>query len=178
MVERLRGLLAEARHRAGLDGDDGRIERVHHGRGGFGDQHRRQHLRELDQFDGRDRRRARRLRHELMIGRGVGDQRQDHVRIDVGHQFERDRLVGVDAERARPQAGQDQTRRDRRAKRPERREPLLVEPLDRQAEQRFVAACHHHRPAGPKLGQTPADAHLLTGSKQDGTRRAPIIIWH
>ena len=54
-----------------------------------------------------------------MIGRGIGDERQDHVRIDVGHQLERDRLVGIDAERARPQAGQNQTRRDRRAKRPE-----------------------------------------------------------
>ena len=113
-----------------------------------------------------------------MIGRGVGDQRQDHVGIDVGHQFERDRLVGIDAERARPQAGQHQARRDRRAKRPERREPFLVEPLDRQAQQRFAAAFHHHRPAGTKFSQSPADAHLLTGSEKNGTRVAPIIIRH
>ena len=113
-----------------------------------------------------------------MIGRGVGDQRQDHVGIDIGHQFERDRLIGVDAERACPPAGQNQTRRDRRAKRPKRGEPLLVEPLDRQAEQRFAAAFHHHRPAGTEFSQTPADAHLFTGSEKDGARRAPIIIWH
>ena len=113
-----------------------------------------------------------------MIGRGIGDQREDHVRIDVGHQLERDRLVGVDAERAGPPAGQNQTRRDRRAKRPEGNEPLLVEPLDRQAEQRFAAAFHHHRPAGAKFRQSPADAHLFTGSKEDGARSAAIIIWH
>ncbi len=113
-----------------------------------------------------------------MIGRGIGDERQDHVRIDVGHQLKRDRLVGIDTERACPQAGQNQTRRDRRAKRSESDQPLLVQPLDRQAQQRFTAACHHHRPAGPKLGQTPANTHLFAGSKQDGARRATIIIWH
>ena len=176
--QRLRGLFAEARHRAGLDGDDRGIERAHRGRNGFGDQHRRQNLRELDQLDGRNRRWARRLRHEHMVRCGIGDQREDHVRIDIGHQFERNRLVGLDTERTRPPAGQDQARRDRRAKRAERREPLLIQPLDRQAEQRFVAAFDHHRPAGPELSQTPANAHLLTGSKQDGTCASAIIIWH
>ena len=56
--------------------------------------------------------------------------------------------------------------------------PVLVEPLDRQAEQRLAAAFHHHRPAGTEFSQTPADAHMFTGSKQDGARSAPIIIWH
>ena len=55
---------------------------------------------------------------------------------------------------------------------------LLVQPLDRQAEQRFVAAFDHHRPAGPELSQTPADAHLFTGSEQDGTACLRVIIWH
>ena len=54
----------------------------------------------------------------------------------------------------------------------------LFETLDRQAEQRFAAACHHHRPAGAEFSQTPADAHLLTGSEQAGTRVPPVIIWH
>ena len=166
------------RHRARLYGDDGRIERLHHGRGGLGDQHRRQHLRELDEVDGRDRRRTRRLGHEHMIGRGVGDERQDHVGIDVGHQFKSDRLIGIDTERAGPQAGQNQARRDRRAKRPESDQPLLVQPLNRQTQQRFSAACHDHGPTGPKLGQPPANAHLLTGSEQDGARHAVIVIWH
>ena len=103
--ERLRGLLAETRHRAGVDGDDGRIVGIHDRRGGLGHQHRGQHLRELDEIDGRRCRRSRRLRHEHMVGGGVGDERQDHVGVDVGHQFERDRVVGIDAERACPQAG-------------------------------------------------------------------------
>ena len=36
----------------------------------------------------------------------------------------------------------------------------------------------HHRPAGAELGQTPADAHVLTGSEQDGTRASATVIWH
>ncbi|MEA2980217.1 MAG: cyclohydrolase, partial [Alphaproteobacteria bacterium] len=175
--ERLRGLLAEACHSACLDGDDGRVEGIHHRGGGLGDQHRRQHLRELDQFDRGDRRRARRLRHEHVIGRGIGDEREDHVGIDIGHQFERDRLVGLDAERTRPPARQNQPRRNRRAKRPEGCEPFLVEPLDRQAKQRFAAAFHHHRAAGAKFSQAPSNAYLFTGSKENGARR-PAIIWH
>ena len=113
-----------------------------------------------------------------MIGCGISHERQDHVRVNVGHQFKGDRLVGIDTERACTQAGQNQARRDRRAKRPESNQPFLVQPLDRQAQQRFTAACHHHRPAGPKLGQTPANAHLFTGSEEDGARLATIVVRH
>ena len=114
----------------------------------------------------------------IVIGRGIGDQREDRVRIDVGRQFKRDRLVGVDAERARAAAVMTSRGSDRRAKRPECGQPLLVEPFDRQAEQRFAAAGHHHRPAGPEFGQAPANAHLFAGSKKDGTRRSPPAITH
>ena len=77
--ERLRGLLAEPRHRGCLDGDDGRIEGAGDCRGGFGNQHRGQNLSEFDQLDGRNCRRAGRLRNEFMIGRGIGDQRENHL---------------------------------------------------------------------------------------------------
>ena len=161
MVERLRGLLAEARHRARLDGDDGRIERVHHRRGGLGDQHRRQHLRELDQIDGRDRRRPRRLRHEHMIGRGIGDQRQDHVRIDVGHQV-----------RARPAR-----RRRCRASVPAGwSKPGAARSARKAPETRQAAPCRAPRPAGRaafrcRFSPQPAGRHEI---RPDPGRR-PLV---
>ena len=66
---------AEARHGARLDGDDRRIELGGALRRGVGDQHGGQHLRELDQFDRRARGGTRRLRQQVVMGVGVGDQR-------------------------------------------------------------------------------------------------------
>ena len=84
-------------------------------------------------------------------------------------QLERDRLVGLDAERTRAPAGQDQARRDRRAKRAERSEPLLVR-APRPAGRAASRCRFRPPPAGrPELSQSPADAHLLTRSEQDGT---------
>ena len=132
-----------------------------------GDQHRGQHLRELDQLDRGHCRGAGRLRQERMIRFGFGGHRENLGRVDVGREFQRDRLVGVDAERARAQPGQHQARHDRRAQRPERREAILVQSLDRQAEQRFTAAGDHNRAACPKFRQPPADPNLRPGSKEN-----------
>ena len=165
--QRLRRLDAEARHGARLDVDDRRVVRAGDLRCGIGDQHRRQHLRELDQLDGRHRRRSRGLGQKGMIRLGLGGQRQDLGCVDVGREFQRHRLIGVDAKRPRAEPGQRQTRHDRGAQRAERRQAILVQPLDRQAEQRFAAPRDHNRTACSELRKPSADPHMRPCSKQN-----------
>ena len=163
--QRLRRLLAETRHRLGIDRDDARIERSRDRGIGVGDQYRGQHLRKLDEIDRRRRRRARRLRKEFEIGLVFRNQRQNGPGIDVVRELDRHRFAGVDPERTRAAAGQNETRRHRRGKRAKRSQSVLIEPLDRKAEQRFVAACDDHRPSGTKFSERPAGTNLLACSE-------------
>ena len=81
IAERVDGVVAKARHRLGLDGDDMRARTRPCRRRDIGDQHRRQALRQFDELDRAPRPRPAGSASRARSICGIGDQRQDGIRV-------------------------------------------------------------------------------------------------
>ena len=176
--QRLGSLLAETRHRFGIDRDDARLERTRDRGIGVGDQDRRQHLRKLNEIDRRSRDRACGLWKKLKIRLVFCNQRQNGGGIDIVRELDRHRFAGIDAERTRPAACQDEAWLDRCGKCAKRSQSFLIESLDRKAQQRLAAACDDDRPSRSKFGERAAGTHVLACPAQDGTCVNDTIFMH